>query len=247
MVQCSEYQKMRVECTSNISTISEAKTFCTMLTAARKGHKKCMEQLIALGDSVNVTEQVWPNHGVLQLAVIGSHKHIVEVLMQHSVDLNYINREGKTALTLATERAGTDMVQLLLHNGAVICNDSKGAQKRLLINAVVRSKVPMCHMLLDYGVSVDNMDKWEKTALIYASALGKLISNLCKAFWGHFWPCSTRMCHIFLIGQNYFTMLNGFRKSETGFKMVVLVKTDPRTQYGVVSLCKPAKHECYTL
>ncbi len=200
MVQYSEYQKMRVECASNISTIQEAKTFCTMLTAARKGHTKCIEQLIALGDSVNVTEQVWPNHSVLQLAVIGSHKHMVEVLIQHSVDLNYINREGKTALAQATERAGTDMVELLLHKGVQVCHDSNGAQKRLLVNAVVRNNVPMCQMLLDFGVSVDNKDEWEKTALIYASALGKLISNLCKAFWSHFWPCSTRMCHIFLIG-----------------------------------------------
>ncbi len=164
-----------------------------MLTAARKGHKKCIEQLMALGDSVNAMEQVWPNRSVLHLAVIGSHKHIVETLIQHNVDLNYVNREGKTALTLATERAGTDMVKLLLHNGAQVCHDSNGAQKRLLINGVVRNNVLMCRMLLDFGVSVDNMDEWEKTALIYASALGKLLSNLCKAFWGHF--CSSVLQH----------------------------------------------------
>ena len=181
MVQYSEYPKMRVECTSNISMISEAKTFCTMLTAARKGHKKCIEQLIASGVSVNATEQIWPNRSVLQVAVIGSHKHIVEVLIQHGVNLDYVNREGKTVLILATERAGTDIVELLLHNGAGLCQDSDNVQKRLLINAVVRNNVPMCRMLLDFGVLVDNIDEWEKTALIYASALGKLIFKLMTA------------------------------------------------------------------
>ena len=55
---------------------------------------------------------------------------------------------------------------------ARVCWDCEDVQKRVLINAVVRNNITMCHVLLESGASVNDLDEWEKTALIYASGLG---------------------------------------------------------------------------
>ena len=47
----------------------------------------------------------------------------IQMLINKGVDVNWLNIQGETALTLALERIELDIAKLLLDNGAVLYKD----------------------------------------------------------------------------------------------------------------------------
>jgi len=54
----------------------------------------------------------------LFLAAYNGNKEIVEILISGGADVNVKNNDGKTPLTIAGEEGYTEIVNLLLENGA---------------------------------------------------------------------------------------------------------------------------------
>ena len=99
------------------------------------------------------------------------HKKITD-----GIDINLQNeKNGKTPLMFAIEKQNTDIVNLLLKNGANV-NKTNIFGENSLIFALKTSNKELVELIINQNVRVDNQDINGKTALIYAIETNKDIS-----------------------------------------------------------------------
>jgi ankyrin repeat protein len=92
-------------------------------SAARRGHVKAIEDLVASGLGVNAKQRSFVKEGYtpLHLAVLSVQKEVIKALVGLGADINSRNKEHETPLWLAVANLKkTDIVELLLGLGAKI-------------------------------------------------------------------------------------------------------------------------------
>ncbi len=87
------------------------------LLAVSEGKEEVVEQLIARGADVNLTQET-DGHTVLQMAAIRGNEGAVRALIRHGADVNAKNRQSGTALMAAAWKGHYRIVKILLNNGA---------------------------------------------------------------------------------------------------------------------------------
>ncbi|KAL5720962.1 hypothetical protein ACHQM5_013579 [Ranunculus cassubicifolius] len=106
-----------------------------VLTAARRGEVKNVQQLLRKGGNPNYADQ----YGLtgLHAAAIKGHTDIISLLIEFGMDLECKDKEGHTALHLAVEGGNLETVELLVNNGAKInATTTKGATPIYLAKAM---------------------------------------------------------------------------------------------------------------
>ncbi|KAL9952004.1 hypothetical protein ACROYT_G044775 [Oculina patagonica] len=96
--------------------------------------------------------------------------HAAQVLLEHDVELEVINAQGRTPLAEAAANGNLSMVQLLLkHRGSVHAKDSTGstplilAVERLHYGNTDNDKITIIKTLLDHGSQVNVTNKIGKS------------------------------------------------------------------------------------
>lgn len=78
------------------------------------GYHRIVDLLLSKGADANGNEKAIPLH----TAVIANHPEIVKLLLKAHADVNKQNKQGQTALMLATEYNRPEIIKLLLQAGA---------------------------------------------------------------------------------------------------------------------------------
>ena len=130
----------------------------------------------------------------LKLSVDKNHKHVTEVLVQHTgCDVNVRDRMGESVIRRAVRRGNNDVVRLLIDGGADIHHDVSGAlydssnvreylegrgpctNMTLIMEAAQNNQVDVIETLVAEGCSVNEPDRYTgKTALHLAAANGSV-------------------------------------------------------------------------
>ena len=86
-----------------------------------------------------------------------AHTRCVQLLLQHSANLNAVDANGHTPLFRACERGHTEVVVMLGHAGALV--DLQDANKRTCLHwAASGGHAMICSSLLHHGLPVDSLD-----------------------------------------------------------------------------------------
>lgn len=89
--------------------------------------KEPLDFLIAEGSEVNRTD-IFGYNAIMSVILNENMEddtklQTIQMLINKGVDVNWLNIQGETALTLALERIELDIANLLLDNGAVLYKD----------------------------------------------------------------------------------------------------------------------------
>ena len=163
------------------------------LYQAKMGHVQQLRELLARGwDPRRAVDKNRLN--ALAWAAGHGHVDVVALLLEHCVDIESPNKEGRTALMWACRNGHLQAVQLLVERGANL-----HAQTKKGINcfhwAVWGASIDVADWLLQQGMDLEGQNNSGCTAPIWAAASGSI--PMCKwllhkgsdftrmNFWGH--------------------------------------------------------------
>lgn len=90
-----------------------------LMTASHEGYHQLVEILLENGASKGINMQDRCGWTALMFAAFtGLSTEVVQLLLQHGADVNLPNKNGRTALFMASEKGYVDIVKVLLLNGA---------------------------------------------------------------------------------------------------------------------------------
>lgn len=90
--------------------------FTPLMRAAKEGRLKIVEELLALGVDITVTNADGCN--ALWLACYNGSHAIIETLIAAGIDIDLQNGNGASALMYVSSNSKPDLVELLLEKGA---------------------------------------------------------------------------------------------------------------------------------
>jgi ankyrin repeat protein len=132
--------------------------------------------VIVLVAGTNIVEA--DDKDLFQAAASGDIR-MVRFFLEIGADVNAKNKDGKTALMLASDKGNLEAVKLLLDKGAEVNAKNKDGKTALL----VASNLEVAKLLLDKGGDVNVKDKNGATALREASwRSDNEMVNLLKAY-----------------------------------------------------------------
>jgi ankyrin repeat protein len=156
--------------------------------AAMRGNSLEFTKLLP---KVNLQFRTSHNRTFIHAAVIGKNLEIIEQLLQNKVDVNIKDKEGDTALQLATEKNSIPVVKLLLKYGAdarerkeiprEIFSDGRqaqGWQETPLLHALEYGHLELAEILIANGADVNVVNRNQTSPLEFAAELGNI--NLMK-------------------------------------------------------------------
>ncbi len=122
-----------------------------------KDNKDIVETLLLYGADIDTTE-TYLNKTALMMAIEYSDNDTIKLLIKYKPNVNHIDNRGNTPIDIAAKMNKTDIVDLLIKNGAP--ND--------LIRAIKYGVTDKVEELLTASKSIDNIDKNGDTALTLA-------------------------------------------------------------------------------
>lgn len=102
----------------------------------------------------------------------GSLQEIKSIYNENPSIINSLNKEGFSALMLATYKKNNEVARFLIENGANINENSKMGSP--LMAAVVKGNNEIALLLLQKKANVNDVDANGTTALIYATQFGNI-------------------------------------------------------------------------
>jgi len=111
----------------------------------------------------------------------GNREH-AELFIKAGMDINARDKDGSTALMVASEKGDIEMVQLLIQNGADV-NAKNIDSYTALMYVAYKGNLEIAELLLKNKVDLSAKDKDGWTALRYASIQGRndMVALLKKA------------------------------------------------------------------
>jgi ankyrin repeat protein len=113
---------------------------------------------------------------------IGASREVIELLIQHGLDITQLNREGVGALDLAIRRHRMDLIELCVAHGIDVRISRRRSGLTPLMLAASFSHFDTVDYLIAQGASVNDRDKRGTDAIAYARVLGqnKMVEYLEK-------------------------------------------------------------------
>ena len=103
---------------------------------------------------------------------------VVKLLLEHDVDPNVKDNDGRTLVLRAAKRGNVDIVKLLLEHGANPNIQENKYGYTPLHYAVKKCHVDVARVLLDYGADPTIRDNEGRTPLDYGSDCEEIIEEL---------------------------------------------------------------------
>ncbi|KAI2500745.1 hypothetical protein MHU86_13724 [Fragilaria crotonensis] len=146
-----------------------------LIQYAGDGNLDRVRDLLRRGANVNATSPGFGNTALI-MASYNRHSEVVGELLNHEVDVNIQDNDGRTALICASDNDDWDLVDMLLDDEGVDVNIQDNNGRTALIYASDNGHLSVLWLLLDdEGVDVNIQDNDGKTALIYACDNGDVI------------------------------------------------------------------------
>ena len=144
---------------------AESRSFGTALAyAARLGHVRRLQALIAAGADVNIPYYVfkWGCENALTNAVQKGYIKCVELLIKAGADVNKVGDKERSILNFAIERLDAPCVNVLIEAGANV----NYSETPPLHSAVVRNAKKCTDLLLKSGAAVNARESALKTTAL---------------------------------------------------------------------------------
>ena len=153
-----------------------------LMTAYRRGNIDAMSVLLHVGGDPNIVDG--NGDTLLRYAVHGHcSKEVLQAIVESGIDVNATNKNGTSALMIASRRGNIDAISVLLHVGADR-NSVDGNGDTLLHYAVDgECSKEVLQAIVESGIDVNATNKNGTTALMKASRRGNIdaISVLLRA------------------------------------------------------------------
>ena len=135
------------------------------------GHKV----IVSKEKAIDLGKQFWDKNGNLKSA------KEIEVLIQQGADVNIKNKDGNTALIIASEKGSLDLVNILLEGGADVQQKDGRGWTALMWASSCRNK-EIVEMLISKGADINAKSQEGNTALMWASLQGhkEIVKMLLK-------------------------------------------------------------------
>lgn len=141
-----------------------------MYEAIKEGNVEEARRLINRGANVNSTHGPL-NNSLLMFAIEAGSFQLAMDLCPLIRDVNHRNAQGQTALMLAAGQDFTDLIRLLIVQGASLDEQDDGGRTALAL-AVLEGHQETVELLLGFGADPNVMDGNSATVLMLASSIG---------------------------------------------------------------------------
>lgn len=127
----------------------------------------CAELFINKGISVNALSDSFSGASFLMNAVSIRSQQTIKLLTEHGARVNYKDKLGRSAISMASEYGNTNSIEYLIAHGADI--NLKDANERTpIMNAALASSFENIRLLAERGADLNLKDRSGKTVLDYA-------------------------------------------------------------------------------
>ncbi len=113
-----------------------------------------------------------------------NHLDIVKHLIEMDTDVNFVDANGNSVLSLAAQHGHDKICELLLKNGANV-NHINGKDDSVLFLAVCYRHIKTCKLLLKNGANANQADFEGYSPLIAATVVSKNAYEMCKLLLKH--------------------------------------------------------------
>lgn len=170
--------------------ICKMKIFDSVIT----GRTHDVQQYLVEGDNPNLKHK--DGNSLMCYAIYNNQINIIEMLIQHKVNLNYRTSEGKTYLHLAIRRMKSNRILTLLIQAGVDVNSVNKDKRTALHYASILGNLEACQILINAGALVEIKDMFGLTPIDYASRVYNHL-NIVKTLE------SARLCLVRIPKDNY--------------------------------------------
>ena len=112
------------------------------------------------------------NKKLINAAKICDIQTIIRLLKQKEIDINFGDKDGETALMIASKNGHTEGVKELLNAGAEV-DKTNSCRETALFRACASGNIEIVKDLINYGANVNHIDINGETALFHACIYGK--------------------------------------------------------------------------
>ena len=143
----------------------------SIIRASAKGDLPAVKKLVADGADVKVPDN--SGRTAILEAAWGGYLDVVKYLVDKGADVNAADRSGVTPLMRAAEEGHAQIVSFLITKGANV--HAKGSVKgtTALMLAAEQGHVKVLEVLLSKGAKINDIDRYEETALARAYRLSQ--------------------------------------------------------------------------
>ncbi|NVJ59622.1 MAG: ankyrin repeat domain-containing protein [Gammaproteobacteria bacterium] len=129
----------------------------SIMKAAKNGNLETVKELIEKGTSPNELDpDDWRETPPLLAAIKNKHSEVAKYLIERGADSKVVDASGKNALTHAAQVGATDLIEILVKNGAdieIIPGD--GTKRTPLVWAVLKEQEATAIELIKNGAKTD--------------------------------------------------------------------------------------------
>ena len=157
----------------NVGGDDEDENCTPLMSAAKNGHSKVVDQLVKVGKSDVNKKAAWNESTALMIAAERGHAEVVDHLIALNADINLCNSFQNTALMLAAELGNRSVMEVLLRQYDSIQMDTKnGYENTALFLAASNGHKECVDLLISSGADMNIGNKFGKTALMVAAENG---------------------------------------------------------------------------
>ena len=145
----------------------DSQGFTALSYAVFRGHVKIVQLLLDNG-----AEDIGDDPVLLHTAVNG-YAEIMELLLEHGVQVDRANTEGETPLLFAAHLGHINLVRMLLDKGAQADKANKTGEAPLLV-AIASGHTEIAQLLINFGAQVNQASADGSTPLLFAAYEGHI-------------------------------------------------------------------------
>ncbi len=113
----------------------------------------------------------------LHWASVGGHCQVIELLLSHGANINAVDSDGNTPLSLASQSYRVDAVIALINAGADLTRKYQSGLS-IFLWELKRGHEDVCKLLVDKGVNLYEKDETGKLPLHVAAEVGFIVCCL---------------------------------------------------------------------
>ena len=156
----------------HVNTMNKRNETALMIASA-KGNTDIIKVLLTAGADPNITDA--DGNACLHNSIYGNwEREVLQTIIDHGAHVNITNKEGHTALMIASRKGNIDGIKVLLEAGTDPSITDAHGNTCLHFTDFQGCSMEVLETLIDYGVDVNTTNKYHETAIMHAYKEGNV-------------------------------------------------------------------------